>query len=119
MRMPNVWPEFGMGTLSDMAEPHNVLDGILAELKASQDRRLAAERQTSADAAESAPARVLPAAWARQFVQELADQCVVLETRLGPELGRPVPMRVDQVMNPFHGTHHDYRVAVRVSQHEL
>jgi hypothetical protein len=28
-------------------------------------------------------------------------------------------VRVDRVMNPFHGTHHDYRFAARLGQREL
>jgi hypothetical protein len=102
-----------------MTEHQQDLDRLLAELKEKEERRLATEQQARADAAETATTEILPSAWARQFVAEFADQCAWLQPRLGPELGRPIAMQVDPVMNPFHGTHHDYRTSVRVSQHEL
>jgi hypothetical protein len=102
-----------------MTDWNEVVDRLIDSLKAKQDARLESEQQSSADAADQSKAADLAAYRARQFVSELVELATKVSGRLGPELGRPVPIHIEQLLNPFHGDHHDYRTAIRVSKREL
>jgi len=95
------------------------LEALLDEV-ASRDRERrgqAAADQASAAADAAGPA--IEAQWARMFVEELRESFEGVLPQVGLKLGRAINFRVDQVMNPFHETHHDYRLAARLGQLEL
>lgn len=102
-----------------MTESDEVIDRIIAGLKADAEADLSAQRQSSVDAIDQTRSDELAANRARQFVDELRELAAQMGPRLGPELGRPIPVQIESVINPFHGTHHDFRTGIRVLQHEI
>jgi len=75
--------------------------------------------QEHADRAESEAVQEFSGAthadWARTFVYDLHGASEQLLQMIVPTIGRLVPTRIDPIMNPFHGTHHDLPTTIRVS----
>jgi hypothetical protein len=106
-----------------MTDDQESRDRLFEELRSLVRAMGDAHSQEHADRAERQAVQEFSGAthadWARTFVYDLHGASEQFLPTIVPTIGRLVPTRIDPILNPFHGTHHDFRTTIRVSQTEM